>query len=1364
MNDNHLRPDDDLNAPNGGEMENWRDGELESPGVPHLFRGEGHEPPPARVPHLLRGGGHEDPPVDISANNPGPPPEDDLDALLRSWHQIHTARALEAQDRILEQVLVGSRENSPISPSFTRSVSASMELSASAGVKDSGSAQRTHYWRSIMTRYSPIAAVLALLAVLIPMIMPNGPVQPARAQDIIYAPEGGKLEAFNPKGELIGPCPLKGTDVNVAISGRFTRVTLKQTFRNPYEDKIEAVYTFPMSHRAAVDRMTMTVGDRIIVGEVKERQQARRIYEAAREQGYVASLLEQERPNIFTQSVANIEPGATIDVQISYVELLESKDGTFNFDFPMVVGPRYIPGTPKTSLAEAPGHYQRRAGLILMAPASVTIKEEGPQPLHKLNGQQLTALLQNAIPIEAPGGDRHLWYGFEAAYVDGSKESGMLCNDGVGHVGGRWFCLPKTLIAKPGAAFSPDTDQVPDASKITPMPVRPEQRAGHDISVSVTIDTGGPGILDLKSELHDIITTRTVQRDDGLPRRMTIELKKEREIPNRDFVISWRQTADTIEEATFTHTGKHGNFFSLILQPPARVTDAQAVARELVFVLDTSGSMFGFPIEKAKQVMSKAIGALRPQDTFNLITFSGDTHILWDKPRPATKENINSAQQFLATRSGRGGTEMMKAIEAALVQQSTTGDSQPLTPDDLLNLPADGREVQVRVQGKQLIHAMIPTVLTARGETSIKVDDQVVPAPGLPDDFAELKNKELIISGRWVTENRRRVLRVSRWSEAGTAAAAPIRICCFMTDGYVGNDQAIIDAVKRNAKTTRVFSFGIGNSVNRYLLDGMARAGRGEVEYVSLQSDGDAAAKRFAERIQTPVLTDIELTFSDGLKVTEMVPNTLPDLFDVKPIILHGRYTAPGSGTLTIRGRTGSGRYERTIPLELPANQPEHDTIATLWARAKVEELMNEDLRAAQTGNFPEELRNEVVKLGETFGIMTQYTSFVAVEKQRVTIGGQPRLVHVPIEMPQGVSYERVFGQEALFKLVATSPEDPEDAAPRIQLGSVIIVNQRRHRSYDEANQPGNVPMGTARNMWALSRQSGHVGGFGGFGGGGSGDSYGSASYGYQVPAIGSPAPPTMDQRIVGLPRSQPPHTKGVQPIIGDFYDTRQERRALAKRTDSAAAGRPPVSAGDVNTQQLPARLAALKAANRLDWARQMMVPQRVAIQIGELVKAGKLDDAKALAEALVRLDGEFKIGVQMRDVLNDPKLAAAERDRRIAALADEARKAFDPVIRELKLRQRVDDRLLAIAQAGAAAATQPAPADLELVNNRLRVSVITADMEQPTLDALRQAGLQVEATAKPARLVIGLIAREKLADLALLDVVRRVEPTRIEK
>ncbi len=128
----------------------------------------------------------------------------------------------------------------------------------------------------------------------------------------------GRLDAFAPDGKSLGSCPLKHTDVSVEIAGFIARVTVRQQFHNPFKDKIEALYVFPLSQDAAVDRMTMKVGDRIIKGQIKERGEARRIYERAKSEGKVASLLDQERPNIFTQSVANIEPGEQVDIEISY--------------------------------------------------------------------------------------------------------------------------------------------------------------------------------------------------------------------------------------------------------------------------------------------------------------------------------------------------------------------------------------------------------------------------------------------------------------------------------------------------------------------------------------------------------------------------------------------------------------------------------------------------------------------------------------------------------------------------------------------------------------------------------------------------------------------------------------------------------------------------------------------------------------------------------------------------------------------------------------------------------------------------------------------------------------------------------------
>ncbi len=139
------------------------------------------------------------------------------------------------------------------------------------------------------------------------------------------------------------PLPLKHTEVRASISGYIATVMVTQQFHNPYDGKIEAVYVFPLPHNAAINEFIMTIGTRRIRGIIRERQEAERIYQEAKRQGYVASLLTQERPNIFTQSVANIEPGKQIDVRITYFHTLAFHDGWYEFVFPMVVGPRFNP-------------------------------------------------------------------------------------------------------------------------------------------------------------------------------------------------------------------------------------------------------------------------------------------------------------------------------------------------------------------------------------------------------------------------------------------------------------------------------------------------------------------------------------------------------------------------------------------------------------------------------------------------------------------------------------------------------------------------------------------------------------------------------------------------------------------------------------------------------------------------------------------------------------------------------------------------------------------------------------------------------------------------------------------------------------
>ena len=168
------------------------------------------------------------------------------------------------------------------------------------------------------------------------------------------APGSGSL-CF-PQGERLVPVPLKHTSVRANVAGYIGTVDVTQQFHNPFDGKIEAVYVFPLPHNAAVNEFVMTVGERRIRGIIREREEAKQVYEEARGQGYVASLLEQDRPNVFTQRVANIEPGKQIDVSVRYFHTLSYSDGWYEWVFPMVVGPRFNPR------ARDDGRRGRRAG------------------------------------------------------------------------------------------------------------------------------------------------------------------------------------------------------------------------------------------------------------------------------------------------------------------------------------------------------------------------------------------------------------------------------------------------------------------------------------------------------------------------------------------------------------------------------------------------------------------------------------------------------------------------------------------------------------------------------------------------------------------------------------------------------------------------------------------------------------------------------------------------------------------------------------------------------------------------------------------------------------------------------------------
>lgn len=618
----------------------------------------------------------------------------------------------------------------------------------------------------------------------------------------------GTMRVIPPKGEESADLPLKHTEVTAEISGFVTRVKVVQTFTNPYKDPIEAIYVFPLPQNAAVGDMQIRIADRVIKGVIKKRAEAKQIYEAAKQAGKTAALLEQERPNIFSQSVANIMPGSDILVEITYDEVLTYENGGYEFSFPMVVGPRFIPGA-------------------------------------------------------ATG-----------------KQSG-----------GGW---------------SPDTDQVPDASRITPPVLKPGERNGHDISLTVKLHAGIP-IQSLECPSHRTLINPVPAAGGVIQGPCEVKIEQRDAIPNKDFVLRYRVAGEKPQMASLAYQGQFGGHFMLMFQPPELRNTTPVTPKEMVFVMDCSGSMSGEPISLAKKAVRYALENLNSNDTFQIIRFSESASPFAQEPLLATQENIRRGLSYINGLKGEGGTMMIEGIKAAL-------------------------------------------------------------------DYPHSDNR--------------------------------LRIVCFMTDGYIGNEAEILQAIKdRIGDDTRLFSFGVGSSVNRYLLERMGEVGRGEVQYVLLNEKPDEAVNKFYERVRNPVLTHIRVDWA-GLEVSELYPARIRDLFAGQPIFVLGRYSKPGKAQIKVHGKIAGLDMVFSVPVELPASSDENEALAPLWARARIRELEGE-----QYGGNSADVEKAITDLALNYRLMSAFTSFVAVEEKVVNEGGQVKTIQVPVEMPDGVSYEGVFGK-----------------------------------------------------------------------------------------------------------------------------------------------------------------------------------------------------------------------------------------------------------------------------------------------------------------------------------------------------------------
>jgi Ca-activated chloride channel homolog len=604
--------------------------------------------------------------------------------------------------------------------------------------------------------------------------------------------------AYNHKNQTYH-LPLLHTQVHAKITGLLARVHVTQTFVNANAIPIEAEYLFPLGEQSAIDSMEFILSDKIIRGVVKSRVQAEKEYQHARQQGQRATVLHQSRNNLFRQKLANILPGDTLRVRISYLEPVDFDEHTLRFHFPMTVGPYF------------------------------------------------------------------------------------------------------------------NNHQVQDAKEITTTYLEPLSPSSPKVSLQVDIlKTKGMGSI--SSPSHRISVSGL-----GKEKSIHIRLAQEDKIPNRDFMLHIPFTNSQPMSQLLLEQRQGEYFYHYTLYPPV-IPPQHNHSRELIFVVDVSGSMVGFPLNKAREVLNTLLQNLQEQDHFNIILFESTEMVFREQSVPANAKNIALAKQFFSQRVGGGSTNFMAAI------------------------------------------------------------DQLFP----PNSQAQP-----------TTDKQKTVL--------------------FLTDGYIGNEQVIVTNIRDRAHATRVYTLGVGNSVNHSLLRSMAQVGGGY--YSVIRTDGDAtkATKDFYARLQAPVLTSLQLT-SDLWQQQEQYPRRIPYLTSGRPVQISGKLDPQflqrvqlqqqSDGILSKEFMAVAAQPNGTQWTDFPQIYLVHNMgLASLWARKKINHL---ELYHTTTSEHQLQensgLQAQIEALGIKYQVMSRYTSFLAVEHNITNPGGVMKTIEQPAVAPEHVT------------------------------------------------------------------------------------------------------------------------------------------------------------------------------------------------------------------------------------------------------------------------------------------------------------------------------------------------------------------------
>ncbi len=552
---------------------------------------------------------------------------------------------------------------------------------------------------------------------------------------------------------------LLSTDVHATVSGVIANVTIEQTYYNAGASEVDATYVFPMSSQAAVYAMEMIIGDRVVEAVIKSNTEAQEIYEAANDAGLTASLLEQQRPNVFQMSLANIASGDSISVRMKYTELLVPTSGVYQFVFPSVVGPRFTTGS------------------------------EDWVPL----------AIQQFVPLTET-----------------------------------------------------------------------------ELNVNLRINAGMPFVAECTSHEADF---------DYVSLSGVTEVNTN---PGADFIVNYTLDDNQIETGLLLYEGDEENFFLAMIQPPKPEVDYESPPREYTFVLDISGSMNGYPIETAKELLSDLVANLKTYDRFNVVFFAGGSAVLSETSLYANPDNIQLALEMIDDVNSGGSTYLLPALQTALDMEGT-------------------------------------------------------------EDYS--------------------------------------RTFVIITDGQVTVERAAYELIRENLNEANFFAFGIGNSPNRYIIEGIAYIGQGEPFFASSITEAQEQAQLFRSYIERPALTNIA-TYFDAIDAYDIEPISIPDVFAERPIIIYGKYNQPATGNLTLTGDYHQGSISTSFDFEdYTDNAHQNEALRYLWARQKIKLLSDYGIGGDEASGLS--IEEEITQLGLQYSLVTAYTSFVAVDSSALAAANE---------------------------------------------------------------------------------------------------------------------------------------------------------------------------------------------------------------------------------------------------------------------------------------------------------------------------------------------------------------------------------------